>query len=804
MAIRPQAKRTSSALTGNQWTADEPRRHGAPQVIAAIVMALLVGSFLLLTVVKLAVGVPNASLPTLYAVGKGVAIFDRNNRYVCTVYADRDRMPVPLSQISPNVRLALLAAEDHNFYGHHGIDPIGIGRAFVSNLRAGHVVEGGSTITQQLVRNLYLNIDDRSFKRKFVEVVLSFDVENKYSKEKILETYLNEVYFGNGVYGIERAAQVYFNKHAHDLTLAESAFITGLIKAPSDLGAPVNRDAALARQNEVLDKMVLYKFISQQQATKAKTQKLHFVEGAKIATPYPYYVNFVLRELGTQMPQEQIWGKGLRVYTNLDPTAQKLAEETLNKGISRAPAGINQGALVSESVRDGAVIAMVGGVGDYRNHQWNRAVNPHTVGSSFKPFVYLAALINGALEPTSAIDDTPISFNMGFGHTYAPKNYDGRYLGRISARDALVLSRNVCSIRVADAVGIDNVIKTARAAGITAPLDKNLTIALGSCAVSPLEMATAYATLARDGMYMAPRLIRQVDDAQGQHIKIFAAASRQTLPAEQVSEIDDVLQDVVQRGTGTQARLAGIAVAGKTGTADKAKDIWFVGFTPDTVTAVWGGNDRYLPVRGNVTGGMVMAKIWHDYMQDYYKSHPAPKSGFVPPRTPLISGGTTAIPAGVLNDAAQYDEGVKQPSQDDTSAAQQEPADAQGDAVNVMPQPEPAQSERSGDQGATAGDGVRTYGTVLRPITEEQSRLENSPATPQTYAAPRENQQSPVERKAPQEPAPEPAETMPQPAPQRESTVRPPDRPSSPTVNEPAEPAVPVPAEPADRDGGAQ
>jgi membrane peptidoglycan carboxypeptidase len=400
-----------------------------------------------------------------------------------------------------------------------------------------------------------------------------------------------------------------------------------------------------------------------------------------------------------------------------------------------APAGINQGALVSESVRDGSVIALVGGVGDFRNHQWNRAVNPHTVGSSFKPFVYLAALINGALAPESAIDDTPISFNMGFGHTYSPKNYDGHYLGRICARDALVLSRNVCSIRVADAVGIPKVIQTARAAGITAPLDNNLTIALGSCAVSPLEMATAYATLARYGTYVSPHLIRSVDDAQGQKLVEFATSSKQVLPSEQVCEVDDVLQDVVTRGTGTQARLKGIAVAGKTGTADKARDIWFVGFTPDTVTAVWGGNDRYLPVRGNVTGGMVMAKIWHDYMQDFYKSHPVSKDGFVSPRTPLMKESSIAIPASVINDAASYDEGVKQPTEDDTApAAEQSDATAPTPEQSLAPQPEPARTQEqqpSPQQEPAATTGNDTgVAPPAEPAPTERNEVEAPPVAP--------------------------------------------------------------------------
>ncbi len=659
------------------------------QMLLLCIFSIALGFCILAAVLKLALGVPNASLPTVYSVGKGVAIFDRYNNHVTTVYADKDRKPVALSQISMNVRNALLAAEDHNFFHHHGIDIIGTARALTSNMRAGHVVEGGSTITQQLVRNLYLDIEDRSIKRKLAEAVLAIDVENNYSKAKILETYLNEVYFGNGVYGIERASEVYFNKHASELSIAESAFIAGLIKAPSDLGSSDNRQAAIRRQQEVLDKMVSYGLAPQHDIDVAKKQKLHFARTASSGMPYPYYVSAVIRILSQNMPEDQIWGKGLKVYTYLDPVAQKDAESTLNQGIIAAPRGINQGALVTESIADGGVLALVGGVGDFRNHQFNRAMARHTVGSAFKPFVYLAAAINGTLKPESTIDDSPIALNTGFGKQYTPKNFDGKFLGTISVRDALALSRNVCAVRVADAVGIDRVIDTAKAAGITAPMDKNISLALGSCAVSPLEMTTAYATLARYGKYVTPRLIRQVDNAQGSVVKQFMQSTCQTLPQEQVCEIVDVMQDVVQRGTGVQANLTGIAVAGKTGTADQARDIWFVGFTPDTVTAVWGGNDKYLPVRGNVSGGVVLAKVWHDYMSKFYKTHPAPTGRFVPPQTPFLQQSTASINSNVINEAQQYEQGLKESTEPDAGVMSSD-QNAQVDANPVVSAPQPA------------------------------------------------------------------------------------------------------------------
>jgi membrane peptidoglycan carboxypeptidase len=403
--------------------------------------------------------------------------------------------------------------------------------------------------------------------------------------------------------------------------------------------------------------------------------------------PFPYYVATVLHSLAQAMPDNQIWGRGLRVYTNLDQSAQRQAEDVLNRGIYAAPHGINQGALVCESVRDGGILALVGGVGDYRNHQFNRALAPHTVGSAFKPFVYLAAAIRGVLQPASSIDDSPVTFNTGFGQQYTPKNFDGKFLGPISVRDALALSRNVCAIRVADAVGIKYVIETARAAGITASMDQNLSLALGSCAVSPVEMATSYATLARDGEYIQASLIRRVDDAEGNRVTEFPPKTSQVLPQEQVHEVVDVMCDVVQRGTGVQAKLKNIAVAGKTGTADKARDIWFVGFTPDTVTAVWGGNDRYLPVRGNVTGGVVMAKIWHDFMTDFYHNHPAPTGSFAPPQTPFMQQATASINSSLVKDAQQYEEGLKNSAEPGADATNQPEQNADGSAGIAFPDP---------------------------------------------------------------------------------------------------------------------
>lgn len=585
----------------------------------------IAGSFIAITgaitvtQVRAQLNIGDAILPTLKDTTKGVQFFDRNNKFLCTVHADRDREPVPLDKVSQSMRDALVSAEDHTFYEHHGIDFIGVVRAFKKNREAGRIVEGGSTITQQLIKNLYLDKNDRSYNRKIKEVFLSWDAENRFSKAKIMETYLNEVYFGGGVYGVERAANNYFNKHASQLNVPESAFLAGLIKSPSVYGNPANLNLAVKRQQVVLDKMAEYGYISASDAQNFKSQKLAFRKGAS-PVKYPYYIAYALEQVKKEMGAK-MWTENLKVYTNLDPVAQKLATEKLTHGIKNAPAGVDQGALVSMNVKDGAVLAMVGGVGQYEDNQWNRALFPHTAGSCFKPFVYLAGLMNGILEPDTVINDEPLTFKEEHGPEWKPKNFDGQFKGWITVRNALINSRNICAIRIAMLTGIQPVIDAARAAGLTSKMDPYPSLALGTCAVSPLEMATAYATLARNGVYMPPQVIREIDCADGE-TKKFQSAPSSNLPASSVATLVDAMQDVVNRGTGTQARLPGIPVAGKTGTADGARDIWFSGFTPEVVTTVWGGSDKNQKVRGhNVTGGTVMARIWRDYMSGYYATH---------------------------------------------------------------------------------------------------------------------------------------------------------------------------------------
>lgn len=589
--------------------------------------------------------------------GYGIRFYDKNDKLVCVMSGTEERMPVKLNNISHYMQEAVIAAEDHSFYTHHGIDPAGIARALLVDLKSGHVVEGGSTITQQLAKNLYSKSAPRTVLRKAKEALIAWQLESKNSKDRILETYLNEIYFGRNAYGIERAAEEYFGKTADKLTLAESAYLAGLISSPSRLSAPSNLIDALSRQAYVLDNMAECKFITRKQANAAKTNKLAFRKSNSNVSDNMYYLDAAMDSLRhTPGFSQDLDKRGFNVYTNLDQSAQHNAVQAITRGVMHAPRGVSQAALVSISVPDSAVIAIVGGAGDFWKHQWNRATSPHTVGSAFKPFVYLAGLISGTITPHTVLYDQPITIAQPNAGLYTPRNFDHMFMGALTVREALAHSRNVCAVEIANNTGVDKIIETARAAGISSSLYPGLSLALGACAVSPMEMATAYSTFARGGIAEAPIIIRKVTDSGGNIVLNNSPAPRRVFDEESVAELVDIMQDVVQHGTGTAAQLPGRAVAGKTGTADQAKDIWFVGFTPDIVTATWGGNDRQIAVPGTrVTGGSVMAGMWKDYMQSYYKGHPTPALAFNPPEHPLDRQPETGIIATVEDDAAQIE-----------------------------------------------------------------------------------------------------------------------------------------------------
>ncbi len=579
--------------------------------------------------------VPNISLLENYHPGASISVYDINDKLICTFPEKEKREIVSINNISRNLVLAVLAQEDHYFYEHHGVSAEGVLRAFMANITARKQVQGGSTLTQQLVKNVFFPNESRTIPLKLAEGLVANQIENRYSKDRILELYLNQIYFGQGAYGAEQAAKTYFAKSARDLSVGESAFLAGLIKSPTQLGDRSHRMAALRNQQSVVRKMSEYGFISERESWDASHEQLVFMS-SKPLTPakqfvpkYPYYSSYVAQQVESTVQFRR--HSGLKVYTYLDQQAQKAAEKVLTDYQHHLPVGLDQAALVSMRLKDGAVLSMVGGLGNYLDNQWNSAIHPHTMGSSFKPFVYLTAFEQRILTPSSTISDAPLMVLDDGDKVWQPSNFDKKFMGLITVEQALAFSRNVCSVRVAQQTGIGPIVDTARRAGITEPLAPTLALSLGASAASPLSMASAYGTLARGGVYMEPQFIRRIENEKGKVIfESEAAHSSRVLDEDATVKIVEILKKVVDSGTGTHARLSGIPAAGKTGTANDAKDLWFVGFTPDLVTAVWTGNSENKSVPGrNVTGGTVAAVMWKKYNQGFYSGHSKPEYSLI-------------------------------------------------------------------------------------------------------------------------------------------------------------------------------
>lgn len=596
----------------------------------ALVLGTLGGTVIGLLVFNEVAKLPDMSFLKNYKPVDSVTIYDKNDKVIESIDQGIPRTVLPFKSVPPVVRYAVMAAEDKHFYEHHGVSPQGIMRAMIANLKSLHMKEGGSTITQQLAKNLFFLDVKRTGIIKLAEMVAAYQIENNFSKEEIFALYLTEIYFGNGARGIQQAAQTYFGVDASNLNISQAAFLAGIIRSPSYLGSAKHRQDGLDRQKQVLRAMLENGYITTDEELQAEAIPLNFkaIEPPRKALPYqkfPYFISYVLETVRKRFDERTIGLNGLKIYTTLDPVAQEIGEAVLAQEIRRAPLGIDEEALVSLAVKDGSVRALVGGAHNFWDNQWNCATTPHTAGSSLKPFVYLSSFIAGVNTPESTVLDAPYEM-LDNGKKWTPKNFDGKYLGLITVRDALTQSRNMCTIRVTEQIGINNVVTTMKTAGITSPLTNTLSIALGSSAVTPIELASAYGTIARGGLATPPWTIRKVEDSRGKLLYFYVPVICRVFPQEQVTWVIDVLQDVVQRGTGTLARFGTQPVAGKTGTADKAKDIWFVGFTPDMVTCVWGGGDEKGPSAGrNVTGGTVMARVFRSFNESYYRRVPTAK-----------------------------------------------------------------------------------------------------------------------------------------------------------------------------------
>lgn len=554
-------------------------------------------------------------------------IYDINGQLLTRIHDEANREVVPLNKISPHLKRAVLAIEDSHFYLHHGINPGGVMRAFVANLEANETVEGGSTLTMQLVKNLFLS-PKRALSRKAAEAVLAIRLEQILEKNEILELYLNQVYWGHNLYGVETAAQSYFNKSAADLTLAEAAMMAGIIQAPEDYSPFVNYKLAKQRQAVVLNRMKELKWITPEEEAEARQQPLLVGRVTSFRTSkLPYVTDAVIQELTRRFGRDAVLKGGMRVQTTIDTNFQRMAEKTVAAWHERLYyQGLfynrdnGQIALVAVDPRTHFVKAMVGGA-DFKKSQYNRAVQARRQpGSSFKPFVYYAAFASGKFSPESTVNDTPVSYRDGNGY-YSPRNYGGSFSGAVSVRKALESSLNVPAVKIGQAVGLNKVIEICRTLGIESPMEPVISMPLGAIDLTPMEMAGAYATFASNGWHSDPTFIVQVTDSTGNVLLDNTPKPRLLLDPWAVASLNDVLQGVITRGTATNARI-GRPAAGKTGTTSSERDIWFVGYVPQLSVAVWVGNDDYTPLASGATGGGFVAPIWRDFMHQAMQGMP--------------------------------------------------------------------------------------------------------------------------------------------------------------------------------------
>ena len=588
-----------------------------------------------LYVYRLSSSLPNLGVnPDAIQTARTSIVYAADNSILAEWHGEQDRTLVPLKDIPINLRDAVIAIEDRRFYEHDGVDLESVGRAFGANASAGDIVQGGSTITQQLVKILFTG-RERTATRKIKEALLAYELESKNDKNTVLSTYLNTVYFGRGAYGVESAAQRYFGKSVSALDLSESATLAGVIRSPSRYGSPSSVDAAAERRDTVLQEMRMQGFITAQEEGVASKQPLTFASSTEAAQSAPYFVEYVKQDLVDTLGSEKVYAGGLRVYTSLEPNLQAFAEKAATQ--LSAP-GDPEVSLVSVRSSDGHVLAMVGGR-DFKTNQFNLATQGRRQpGSAFKPFVLVTALQQG-VRPDQVFETSPYSVPVTDG-VWTVQNYENRFAaGTMTLQAAIDFSVNGVFARLIMQLGADKVVQTAKKMGITTPLDANPAIALGGLkyGVSPLEMASAFATIANGGMRVPPSGIVRVTDDRGKPVLTRSLETTRAIPSETAAAAALMLHDVIEKGTGDQAKLP-VWAAGKTGTTQSYRDAWFVGWAGDISTAVWVGNRAAQVPMTNVhgiavTGGSFPASIWREYMTGATAAHNVPVAAVqnVPP-----------------------------------------------------------------------------------------------------------------------------------------------------------------------------
>ncbi len=539
-------------------------------------------------------------------------VYDINDKIITEFYQE-NRNPVSLSEVPTNLINAFIAIEDSNFYKHKGISFRGILRALWENFKNKILFskegkpQGGSTITQQLAINTFLT-REISLNRKTKDILIALQIERNFTKDEILEMYLNEIYFGHGAYGVQAAAQMYFNKSVQDLNLPECALLAGLPRGPSYYSPILNQEVSLKRRNIILSRMFKLGYISKEDMEKAQQSPIKLdYNNKRDKFTAPYFSTFILSQLLEEYGANMVYKGGLKIYTTLDLEMQNFAEKALQESG-------REGAIIAIEPQSGYIKAMVGGK-DFEESKFNRATQAYRQpGSAFKPFIYLTALDNG-FTPSNIIEDSPVTFENG----WSPENYEKEFRGLVTLREAFESSINVIGVKLLEQVGVNKVINYTHKAGIKSELRPDLSLALGTSEVSPLEIASAYATIANLGVRVNPISIIRIEDYTGKIIKENIPQKKKVFKEETCYVLINMMEGVIKRGTGWNAKI-GRPAAGKTGTTNDFVDAWFIGFTPDLVTAVYIGNDDRKPLGNKMTGGVVAAPVWAKFMKNVLKN----------------------------------------------------------------------------------------------------------------------------------------------------------------------------------------
>ncbi|MFH1823646.1 MAG: PBP1A family penicillin-binding protein [Candidatus Firestonebacteria bacterium] len=580
-------------------------------------------------------------LPTLselegYKPSLASKIYDINENLIAQLYIEQ-RTLVPLYKVPKYLQNAIIVVEDENFYKHWGIDISGIIRAFLVNVIHGRVEQGGSTITQQLARNLFLT-QERTISRKIKEAMLALKIEYKYTKKEILQMYLNQVYFGGGAYGIETAGRIYFGKHVEELTLPECATLAGLPRAPNEYSPYKNIERAKKRRNKIIDRLVKKKFITKEEGDIAKETsiELHKLESKNA----PYFVEYIRQQLEEIYGNNIVYKGGLSIYTTLDLTLQDIAQRVTAKGLEDAEIKIAkelgipieniydsefkknipvQIALIAIEPKTGYIKAMIGGR-DFSESEFNRAIQAkRQPGSAFKPFIYTAAIDNG-FTPADIIIDSPLVITDNDGTIWKPENYEKKFFGPTTLRKAITNSRNVVTLKLLTKIGISAVHSYAHKMGIKSNISRNLSLAFGTSEVTLLELTSAFATFPNIGIEIEPISIASIKDSSGKVIQENDPRLQEVLKPETVYIMTSLLNSVVNEGTGQSIRRLGFKYdcAGKTGTTDNQSDVWFIGFTSDLVVGIWLGFDDRRSLGNTITSSNTSASIWGEFMLEVY------------------------------------------------------------------------------------------------------------------------------------------------------------------------------------------